>query len=81
MWRGLLGCVTGGDVLTGLLPAVKAVGAGWRQRVGQDGKGLTARLTDSAPHPNGFVPVVVSMTEPSSVANDRVLPANGTLPR
>jgi len=81
VWCGLLGRVTGGDALTGLLPAVKAVGAGWRQRIGQDGKSLPARLTDSAPHPDAFVLVVVRITEPSSVANDRVLPADGTSPR
>jgi hypothetical protein len=81
VWCGLLGRVTGGDALTGLLPAVKAVGAGWRQRIGQDGKSLSARLTDSAPHPDAFVLVVVRITEPSSVANDRVLPADGTSPR
>jgi hypothetical protein len=79
--RGLLGRITGGEVLTSLLPAVKAVGAGWRQRIGQDGKGLSARLTNPAPHPNAFVLVVVRMTEPSSVANDRVLLASGTSPR
>ena len=78
--RGLLGGITGGDVITGLLPAVKAVVAGWRQPIGQDGKGLPARLTDSAPHPDAFVLVIVSMAEPSSVANDRVIPANGTSP-
>ena len=77
---GLLGTITGGDVLTGLLPAVNAVVSGWRQPIRQDGKGLPARLTDSAPHPNAFVLVVVSMAEPSSVANDRVIPAHRTSP-
>jgi hypothetical protein len=43
--------------------------------------GLPARLTDSAPHPDAFALVVVSMAEPSSVANDRVDPADRTLPR
>ena len=42
---------------------------------------LPARLTDPAPHPDAFVLVVVRITEPSSVANDRVLPADGTSPR
>jgi len=78
--RGLLDGITGGDVLAGLLPALKAVVARWRQPIGQDGKGLPARLTDSAPHPNAFVLVVVSMAEPSSVANDRVIPAHRTSP-
>jgi hypothetical protein len=79
--RGLLSRITGGDVLTGVLPAVKAVVAGWRQPIGQDSKGFPARLTDSTPHPDAFVLVVVSMAEPSSVSYDRVIPANGTSPR
>jgi len=61
--------------------AMQAVVAGWRQPIGQDGKGLSTRLTDSAPHPDTFVLVIVSMAESSSVANDRVIPANGTSPR
>ena len=77
----LLGRITGGEVLTGLLPAVKTVVARWRQPIGQDGKGLPARLTDSAPHPDTYVAVIVSMAEPSSVANDRIIPAYGTSPR
>jgi hypothetical protein len=77
----LLDRVTGGDVLTGLLSAVKAVVAGWRQPIGQDGKGFPTRLADSAPHPDAFVLVIVSMAAPASVANDRVIPANGTSPR
>jgi hypothetical protein len=60
---------------------VKAVVAGGRQPIGQDGKGLPARPTDSAPHPDAFVLVIVSVAEASSVANDRVVPANGTSPR
>ena len=81
MWRGLLGPITGGDVLTGLLPAMKAVLAGRRKPIGQDRKSLPARLADSAPHPDAFVLVIVSLAEPSSVANDRVIPAYGTSPR
>jgi hypothetical protein len=73
--------ITNGDVLTCLLPAVKAVVAGWHQPIGQDGKGLPARLTDSAPYPDALVLVIVSMAEPSSVANDRVILANGASPR
>ena len=58
--------------------------AEWRRRrqpIGQDGEGLPARLTDSASHPNAFVPVIVGLTEPPSVADDRVVPANRTSPR
>ena len=78
---GLLGSITGGDALTGLLPAAKAVVTGWRQPIGQGSEGLSARSTDSTPHPDAFVLVVVRITEPSSVANDRVLPADGASPR
>jgi hypothetical protein len=77
----LLGRITGGDLLTGLLPAVKAVVAGWCQPIGQDGKGLPARLTDSAPHPDVFVLVIVSMAEPLSVADDRAVSADRTSSR
>jgi hypothetical protein len=55
--------------------------AGWRQPIGQDGKRLSARLTDSASYPDPFVLVVVRAAEPSSVANDRVILANRTSPR
>jgi hypothetical protein len=78
---GLLGSFTGGDVLTSLLPAVKAVVAGWRQPIGQDREGLPARLTDSAPHPDAFVLVIVALTQSPSVADDGVVTANGTSPR
>jgi hypothetical protein len=80
VWYGLLGRITVGDVLKGLLPAMKAVVAGWRQPIGQGGKGLSARPTDSAPHPDAFVPVIMALTQSPSVANDRVLTANRTLP-
>jgi hypothetical protein len=77
----LLGRVTGGDALTGLLPAVKAVGAGWRQRIGQDGKSLPARLTDPAPHPDALVLVIVTLTPSPAVADDGVVEAEGASPR
>ena len=38
-------------------------------------------MTDSAPCPNAFVPIIVGQPEPSSMADDRVVPANRTLPR
>jgi hypothetical protein len=77
----LLGSIAGGDPLARLLPAVKAVVAGWRQPIRQNGEGLPARLTDSAPHPDAFVLAVVALTQSPSVADDRVIPANGTSPR
>jgi hypothetical protein len=79
--RGLLGRITGGDVLTGLLSAVKAVVAEWRQPIGQDGKRLPARLTDSAPNPDAFVLVIVTLTPSPAVADDGVVKTDGTSPR
>ena len=38
-------------------------------------------MTDSAPHPDAFVPVVVGLAESPSVADDRVVPADRTSPR
>jgi hypothetical protein len=38
-------------------------------------------MTDSAPYPNAVVPVIVGLTEALAVADDRVVPANRTLPR
>jgi len=38
-------------------------------------------MTDSAPCPNALVSVVVGLAESSSMADDRVAPANWALPR
>jgi hypothetical protein len=76
----LLGGITGGDVLTSLLPAVEAVMAGWRQPIGQDREGLPARLTDSTSHPDRFALVVVALAESASVPDDRVVLAGWTSP-
>ena len=38
-------------------------------------------MTDSTPYPNAFVAVVVGLTEPPSMADDRVVVAYRTLPR
>ena len=38
-------------------------------------------MTDSASHPDAFVPVIVGLAEPPSMADDRVVPANRTSPR
>jgi hypothetical protein len=38
-------------------------------------------MTDSASHPNVFVPVIVGLAEPPSMANDRLVVANRTSPR
>ena len=77
----LLGGVTGCDALAGLLPAEQGVVPGRRQPIGQNGEGLRAGLTDSAPRPETLVPVMVALTEPPSVADDGVVLTNGTSPR
>ena len=81
MRRCLLHGISCGDVLTGLLAAPQAEGRRRRQPIGQDREGLVARLTDSAPYPNAFVPVVVGGAGPQSMADDRVVSAKGTAPR
>jgi hypothetical protein len=77
----LLGRIAGGDPLASLLPAGKAVMPKRRQPIRQDREGFITRLTDSAPHPDVFVPVIVALTESPSVADDRVVAANRTSPR
>jgi hypothetical protein len=77
----LFGGLAGDDPLTGLLSAMEGVVPGRRQPIRQDREGLRARLTDSATHPNAFSPVIMSLTKPSSMTNDRAVPANRTSPR
>ena len=48
--------------------------------IGQDRKGLSARPTDSSPHPDRFALIVVALAESPSMI-DVVYPADGTLPR
>jgi hypothetical protein len=77
----LLGGVAGGDPITGLLPAPQAERHCRREPIGQDREGLPARLTDAAAYPNAFLPVIVGWTKSTSVADDRVVPADRTSPR
>jgi len=77
----LLDRVAGGDPLARLLPAVKAVVAGWSQPIGQNRESPPARRTDSASHPDAFVSVIVALASTPSMANDRVVVANWTTPR
>ena len=79
--RCLLGRVPGADPLTGLQSAPQAVVSGRRQPIGQDGVGLRARATDSAPHPDACSLFIVCLTESPAVADDRVVSATGTPPR
>ena len=81
VWRRLFNGITSCDVFTGLLPATHAERCRRHEPIGQDRKGLSARITNPASHPNAFVPVIVCLAVPPSVADDRVTPADGTLPR
>jgi hypothetical protein len=77
----LLGGVTGGDPIAGLLSTVQAVVPGRREPIRQDREGLLARLTDSAPHPDAFALLIVGLTKSPSVADDRIASADWTSPR
>jgi hypothetical protein len=77
----LLGRIAGCDSLARLLPAVKAVVPTWSKPIGQNCESLPARLTESAPHPDAFVLVIVALTSAPSMANDRVIVTNWTTPR
>jgi hypothetical protein len=79
--RCLLGSITGSHMLTGLLSAVQGVRRRWCQPIGQDREGLPAWLANSAPHPHGFVLVVMALTQSLPVTDDRVITANGASPR
>jgi hypothetical protein len=77
----LLGSITSGEVITRLLPTAQGERRRWRQPIGQDREALPARLADPAPHPDGFVLVVVVLTQSPPVADDRVITANRASPR
>ena len=78
---GLFGGLAGRDLLPGLLSATEGIVPGRRQPIGQDREGLPARPAESAPHPNAFSLVIMGWTEPPSMANDGMVPANRTSPR
>jgi hypothetical protein len=77
----LLGRVTGGYVLASLLPTVQGEMCRGRHPIRQNREGLPAGFADSPPYPDTFVLAVMSMAEPLSVADDRVLTAKGTSAR
>ena len=78
---GLLGGVTVGDPFAGLLSAMQAERRCRSEPIGQDREALPAQMTDSTPHPNAFMPVIVGWAEPTAMADNRVVAANRTLPR
>src|ERR1700674_2934285 len=79
--RGLLNGFAGGNPLTRLLSTAQSVLPRRCEPLGQDRKGLPARLTDSTSHSDRFTLIVMSVAESLSVTDDGVLPADGTLPR
>ena len=81
MWCCLLGTITAGNSVTGVLSAAQAVVPGGRQPVRQDREGLSARHADAASHPDALTLIVVALAEPPSVADDGVVTAHGALPR
>jgi hypothetical protein len=81
MRGGLFGRSTGGDVLTGLLPAVQRERSERRQPFRQDGEGLAAGMTDPAPDPEALVLVIVRWPQSPSVAGDGVVVAQRAQPR
>src|SRR5687768_1220790 len=81
VWRCLLGGTAGGDRLARLLATVQGVMPQGCKPIRQDGEGLPARLTDSAPYPAALAMVIVALTEAPSMTDDRVFPTNWTSPR
>jgi hypothetical protein len=79
--RCLLHGIACGDALTGLLPALQAERRRRSEPIGQDCEGLSAGMTNSAPHPNAIVVFVVGLAKPQSMPDDRVVVANRTPPR
>jgi hypothetical protein len=77
----LLGRITGGDPLAGLLSTPQAVVSRRYQPMGQDREGLLARQTDSAPHPDAIAPIIVALTESPAMPDDGVVTAKRTSPR
>jgi hypothetical protein len=78
---GLFNRFPRGQPLTGILSTVQGVVCRRCEPLGQDGEGFLTWLTHSAPHPDRFSSIVVALAEPPSVTGDRILPADGALPR
>ena len=81
MRRGLLNGFASGNPLTRFLSTAQSVLPRRCKPLGQDRKGLPARLTDSTSHPDRFTLIVVALAESPSVTDEGVLAADGTLPR
>lgn len=81
MRRCLLSSVAGDDALAGLLPARHAEMSRRREPIRQDSEGLAARPADPSSYPDAIVSVVVGLTEPPAVADDRLVLTKGAQPR
>jgi hypothetical protein len=68
--RCVLNGITRSDVLTSLLSTVQAERRCRREPIGQNREGLVAWMTDSTPHPNVIVLVIVALA---------VMPGRGAL--
>ena len=58
----------------------KLKGADDTSQSGQDRKGLLTGAADPSSDPNAFVPVIVTVAEPASMADDGVFPAHRATP-
>jgi len=70
-----------GEPLAGQLPTMQGKVPRWDQPLGQNREGLSARTTFSSPHPYSLPVFVVSLPQAQSVADDRIVAANGASPR
>jgi hypothetical protein len=62
------------------LPTVQAVVRRGRQPIRQDREGHPAWLAESSPHPDALAPIIVALTKPAAVADDRLVTAERTPP-
>ena len=81
MGRRMLNGIPCGNALTGLPSAPQAERRRWREPIGQNGEGLPAGMTDSAPHPNVLVVFIMGLAGTPSVADDRLVSADRTASR
>ena len=81
MWKGVLHRVAGSQPLTSLTSTMQREVCRRRQPLWKKREGLMAESADSPPYPNLVAQLIVSLTESSPVADDRLLFANRTSPR
>jgi hypothetical protein len=81
VWRRLFEWTTGGKPFTRLLTAMQGEVPRWDQPLGQNGEGLTTRSAYPSSHPYSFLLLIVSLAQAQSVADDRIVAANGASPR